>query len=358
MPSSFITSTASADTAVTAPGLLGGDDVTGVDGGAELHAGADERRLRLDQRHRLALHVGAHERAVGVVVLEERDQRGRHRHHLARRDVHVVDLVGRDDVDLAQPLADQDALLGEGAVGVERRVGLRDDEAVLLVGGEVVDLVGDPTVLDLAVRRLDEAERVDPPERRERADQTDVRTLRGLDRAHAAVVRGVDVADLEAGAVTRQTTGAERGEPALVGQTGDRVGLVHELRQLRGAEELLQRRHDRPDVDQRLRRDRLDVLGRHPLADHALHPGQAGAELVLDQLADGAQTTVAEVVDVVGADLDDLAVLADDLVVRGVGERRPVACSSTMKRIAATMSSMVSVCWSNGRCRPSFLLIL
>ena len=190
------------------------------------------------------------------------------------------------------------------AVGVERRVGLRDDEAVLLVGGEVVDLVGDPAVLDLAVRRLDEAERVDPPERRQRADQADVRALRGLDRAHPAVVRRVDVADLEARAVTRETTGAERGEPALVRQTRDRVGLVHELRQLRGAEELLQRRDHGPDVDQRLRRDRLDVLGRHPLADHPLHPGQAGAELVLDQLADRAQPAVAEVVDVVGADLD------------------------------------------------------
>jgi hypothetical protein len=35
------------------------------------------------------------QRAVGVVVLEERDQRGRDRHHLPRRDVDVVDVVGR-----------------------------------------------------------------------------------------------------------------------------------------------------------------------------------------------------------------------------------------------------------------------
>ena len=40
-----------------------------------LHAGADERRVGAQQRHRLALHVRAHEGAVGVVVLEERDQR-------------------------------------------------------------------------------------------------------------------------------------------------------------------------------------------------------------------------------------------------------------------------------------------
>ena len=81
---------------------------------------------------------------------------------------------------------------------------------------------------------------------------------------------------------------------------GERVGLVHELRELRGSEELLHRRDDGADVDQGLRRDRLDVLGRHALADDALHAGQAGAELVLDQLADRADAAVAEVVDVVG----------------------------------------------------------
>jgi hypothetical protein len=56
-----------------------------------------------------------------------------------------------------------------------------------------------------------------------------------------------------------------------VGQTRERVVLVHELRQLRRAEELLDRRDDGADVDQGLRRDRLDVLRGHALADDALH---------------------------------------------------------------------------------------
>ena len=62
---------------------------------------------------------------------------------------------------------------------------------------------------DLAVRRLDEAELVDP--RRsvdEGADEADVRAFRRLDRAHAAVVAEVHVADLEAGPLTRQTARA------------------------------------------------------------------------------------------------------------------------------------------------------
>src|SRR4051812_33211059 len=282
-------------------GLLGHHDVAGVDRGTQLHAGADQRRLAAQQRHGLTLHVRAHERTVGVVVLEERDHRRRDRGHLPRRDVHVVDVLRGEVVDLAALGADQDPLLGEAALRVERRVGLRDDEAVLLVGGQVVDLVGDLAVLDLAVRRLDEAERVDPAEGRQRADQADVRAFRGLDRAHPAVVARVHVADLHAGPLTGQTAGAQRRQAALVGQARERVGLVHELGQLAGAEELLDGGDDRPDVDQGLRRDRLDVLSGHPLADDALHAGEADPDLVLDQLTDGAQAAVAEVVDVVDA---------------------------------------------------------
>src|SRR6476619_1959558 len=46
--------------------------------------GADERRGGTEERDGLALHVGAHQRAVRVVVLEERDERRRHRNDLLR----------------------------------------------------------------------------------------------------------------------------------------------------------------------------------------------------------------------------------------------------------------------------------
>ena len=81
-------------------------------------------------------------------------------------------------------------------------------------------------------------------------DQADVRAFRRLDGAHAAIVGVVNVANLEAGAVTGQTAGAQSGQTALVGQLGQRVGLVHELGQRAGAEELLDGRDDRADVDQ------------------------------------------------------------------------------------------------------------
>src|SRR3954469_11928184 len=291
-------------------GLVGGDHVTRVDGGVALHAGADDRRLGTEERHGLTLHVRTHEGAVRVVVLEERDERGRDRHHLARGDVHVVDALGVDELDLSTLRADQDLVLREGEVGVERGVRLGDEELVLLARGEVVDLVGDRLVHALGVGRLEEAERVDPRKGGEGADEADVRAFRGLDRAHAAVVAGVHVADLDAGTLTGQTTGAKGRQAALVGEARERVVLIHELRQLAGAEELLDRGHHGADVDQGLRRDRLDVLRGHALADDALHAGQTGADLVLDELADRTDAAVAEVVDVVHveAELDGLAV--------------------------------------------------
>jgi hypothetical protein len=47
---------------------------TAVAGHFGFQAGAHHRRVRADERHGLALHVRAHERAVGVVVFEEGNQ--------------------------------------------------------------------------------------------------------------------------------------------------------------------------------------------------------------------------------------------------------------------------------------------
>ena len=91
-------------------------------------------------------------------------------------------------------------------------------------------------------------------------NQADVRAFRGLNRTHAAVVAVMNVADLKSGAVTGQAARAERGQTALMRKLGQGVGLIHELGQRRGAEELLDRRHNRTDINQRLRVTDLAVL--------------------------------------------------------------------------------------------------
>ena len=214
-------------------------------------------------------------------------------------------------------------------LGVHGRVRLGDQQLLFLGGVEVADLLGDDTVLDHAVGRRHEPVLGDLGERGQRADQADVRTLGGLDRAHAPVVGGVHVAHLDRRALAREATGAQRGQAAPVREPGERVGLVHELRQLGGAEELLQRRHHRADVDDRLRRDRVGVLGGEALAHDALHAVEPDPESLLDQLADGAQAAVAEVLVLVEVLGDGLArhahglgrvVLDLDLAVLGQAE--------------------------------------
>ena len=96
-------------------------------------------------------------------------------------------------------------------------VGLGDRVLGLFHRRQIDDLVGHLIVDDLAVRRFDEAVLVDPAEAGEAVDQADVRAFRSLDRADPAVVGRVDVADFEAGALTRQTARPERRNAALVG---------------------------------------------------------------------------------------------------------------------------------------------
>ena len=168
-------------------------------------------------------------------------------------------------------------------------------------GRQVFDLVGDLAVLDAAVRRLEEAVLVGARVDRQRVDEADVRTFRRFDRAHAAVVRRMHVAHFEAGAFARQTTRAKCRNATLVRDFRQRVVLVHELRELRGAEEFLHRGRDRLGVDHFLRHERLGFRDRQALLDGALDAHEADAEGVLRHFADAAHAAVAEVVDVVHA---------------------------------------------------------
>ena len=113
-------------------------------------------------------------------------------------------------------------------------------------------------------------------------------------------MRRVHVADFKSGALSAQTARPKGGKPPLVGDLRQRVGLIHELRQLRGTEEFADGRHHRLGVDQVVRHGRRHLLiHAHLFLDGALHTHEANAELVLHQLADSAHAAVAEVIDVV-----------------------------------------------------------
>src|SRR3954453_2651395 len=113
--------------------------------------------------------------------------------HLA--DSAVADLTG--DL-LGDDRASRNNRLSIGAANVAAR---RVTEEAAVVGRECG--------VDLAIRRLDEPVRVGPGVRRQRADETDVRSFRSLDGADTSVVRVVNVTDVEARALTRETAGTE-----------------------------------------------------------------------------------------------------------------------------------------------------
>ncbi|MNE16936.1 hypothetical protein D3C80_1098970 [compost metagenome] len=152
---------------------------------------------------------------------------------------------------------------------------------------------------NLAVRAFDEAVLVDAGKSCKRVDQTDVRAFRRFNRADTAIMRWMHVADFEASTLTGQTTRSKSRKTALVSDFRKRVGLIHELRQLRGAEEFTYSRSSRLRVDQILRHDRVDFDRGHTFLDRTFHTQKTDAILIFHQLADRTDTTVTEIVDIV-----------------------------------------------------------
>src|SRR5438128_4845165 len=112
----------------------------------------------------------------------------------------------------------------------------------------------------LAIWRFDETEFVDARIARQRRNQTDVRTFRRLDRTDAPIVSRMHVAHFESRALAAETTWSKCRETTLVRDFRQWVCLIHELRQLRRAEEFAHRRGDGLRVDEVARHRRLHLL--------------------------------------------------------------------------------------------------
>ncbi len=283
--------------------MLGNDADTGVDSGLFLHGGTNDRSLCRQKRYGLPLHVGAHQGAVRIVVLQERNERRSDGEDHAGRYVHVVEHGTGIFLGLIPETAG-DGLPYEMPFLVQLLVRLGYMVIVFFIGGHVDNFVRDTGVVlvrlvDLPIRSLDEAVFIDPGESSQRVDQTDIRSFRGLNGAHSSVVGIMYISDLESGPVTGQTAGTKGGKTSLVGKLTQRIRLVHELGQLGGTEEFLHGCSHRLDINEGLGRDNLLVLGGHTLSDDTLHTGEADAVLVLQQLADRTDSTVAQMIDIV-----------------------------------------------------------
>src|SRR3546814_2575847 len=102
------------------------------------------------------------------------------------------------------------------------------------------------------------------------------------------------VADFRGGTLARQTTRAQGGNATLVRDFRQRVGLVHELRQLAGTEELFDGSRNRLGVDQIVRHEVFGLGLAQTFFDRTLDTHQACTELVLGQFADATHAARSE----------------------------------------------------------------
>ena len=204
--------------------------------------------------HCLTLHVGTHQGAVGIVVLQEWNHGRRNGEYHLRRNVHQVNGLFLELGCLCTETSGY-VVVYKVAFLIQGLVCLCHNEVIFLVSGQVHHFIRYPWVrrvrglIHHAVGSLDKTILVYPRVGCQGVDQTDVRTFRRLDGTHTSVMGVVYIPHLESGTVPGQTARAQGGETALMGQLCQRVILVHELGQLGASEELLHSRSHGLDVD-------------------------------------------------------------------------------------------------------------
>ena len=270
----------------------------------------------MEERHSLTHHVTTHEGTVRIIVIEEGDQRSGDGADLHRRHVDQVDVIGIHDGEVRSVTA-LDLTIKERPIVTDIRGKLRHRHVLLRLGGVVPD-AGVAEVylaaIDLEVRRGEEAHVAHLGVDTERGDQTDIRTLRGLDRTETTVVGIVDVSHLKPCTITADTAGTESRETTLMRDLRQRIGLVHKLRQRVGPKEGIDHAADRLRINQINRGEDLIVPHIHTLADRTGYASETDAKLLIELLADGADATIAQVVDIVdiGTTILQLHQIVDD----------------------------------------------
>ena len=251
-------------------------------------------------------------------MFKERDQGRTDGYHLLGGYVHVVNLVAAEQAGFTFTTTSYQ-VFNEAAFFIQVGVRLGNNVVAFFDSRQVVNFVGYHTIGHFTIRRLEEAVFVSLCVHGQRVDQTDVRAFRRFDRTYATVVSRVYVSNFEARAFTSQTARAECGDTTFVRNLRQWVVLVHKLRQLAGTEELFNCCRNRFGVDHVLRHQGIQIAQRQTLFHRTLYTYQANTELVLRHFANGTDTTVAEVVDIIDfaftvTDIDELFHNINDVV--------------------------------------------
>src|SRR3989338_481214 len=101
-------------------------------------------------------------------------------------------------------------------------------------------------------------------------NETDIRTLGSLNRAHPSVVRRMHVTDFESRALTRKPAWTHRREPAEMFEFGEDILLRHELAELVRVEKFLDARLYRARINKLNRIRNAGINRRHPVLNITL----------------------------------------------------------------------------------------
>ena len=298
--------------------LLGHHTHAGVNSCLHFHTGSYRRSFRGKKRNGLTLHVGSHQRTVGIVVFQERNQGGSHGEHHLGRYIHVIK-HGLGIFLCFFPVTAGYGIPYKMSFRVQGFIRLGNMVIIFLVGCHIYNIFRYPGVRRIGfvyftVGCFHETVLVNSRITGQGVDQTDIGSFRRLDRAHSSVMGIMYVTYLKSCTITAQTARSQRGKTSLMGKLTQRVILIHELGQLGGTEEFLNGSLYRFDVDQNLRRNLFRIMCGHSFTDHSFHPGQTDTVLVLEQLAHSPDTSVAQMIDIVF--VSD-AVFQMDIIING-----------------------------------------
>ena len=141
-------------------------------------------------------------------MFQERNQRSRYRNDLTRSNVHVLNACRLSENGFALfPAGDQ--IIRKATFFIQRRVSLGNNVVTFFNRRQILNIVCDLAINNLAISCFDKAIVIYPGKQRQRVDQTNVWTFWCFNWANSTVMRRVYVTYLKAGTLTGQTAGAK-----------------------------------------------------------------------------------------------------------------------------------------------------
>ena len=250
-----------------------------------LNTGTYNRCFGKEQGHCLTLHVGTHQCTVRIIVLQERNQCSSYREYHLRRHIHVI----KSSLGICLGFLSVTAgyvILCEVPVFIQGSRSLCYMVVILFVRSHIYNLVRNTGIrrigfINLTIRCFYEAILTDPRISSQGVNQSNVRSLRSLDRTHTSIVGIVYISNFESCTVSGQTAGTQCGKTSLMGKLTQRVVLIHKLGQLGRTKEFFHGSLYRFNVNQSLRSNLLCIMSRHTFTNHSLQTGETDAVLVL-----------------------------------------------------------------------------